>query len=77
MKKYAPYRADKHQYGKGQQEKLRELRGKVAERTGVEVSGPGGEGKGKKRKGKKERMRMRDVDEAVVVGAKKRKLDQG
>lgn len=85
MKKYAPYRVDKPRYGKAQQEKLRELKGKVAERTGGEVGGPGADAKGKKRKGKKERMRMRLVEEEEVVGsggievvnAKKRKLDEG
>jgi protein KRI1 len=71
VKKYAPYRlakADKHRFGPAQQEKLRDLKSKVAERTGGGIGfGDGAERevKQKKRKGKKERMRMK----AEVAGA--------
>jgi protein KRI1 len=79
VKKYAPYRlakADKHRFGPAQQEKLRDLKSKVAERTGGGIGfGDGAERevKQKKRKGKKERMRMKAEVEAKKK--KKRKRD--
>ena len=73
VKKYAPYRlakADKYRFGNAQQEKLRDLKGRVAERAGG-VFGFGGTGqaegdlKPKKRMGKKERKRLKsDLDGA-------------
>ncbi|KAF9523871.1 KRI1-like family C-terminal-domain-containing protein [Crepidotus variabilis] len=73
VKKYAPYRLDKqdkHRYSKKNQDKLRELKGKLVERGGGRADfgrrddnhGAGeGEAKQKKRKGKKERMKMKAV----------------
>jgi len=87
VKKYAPYRlakADTNRFGKAQQEKLRDLKSKVSERTGAD----GTELKAKKRKGKKERMRTKSdhagVEDGATVGqdvskdlsgSKKRKRD--
>ena len=73
VKKYAPYRlakADKHRFGNAQQEKLRDLKGRVAERAGgvFGFDGTGqaeGDLKPKKRKGKKERKRLK----SELVGA--------
>jgi len=62
VKKYAPYRQDKpekHRFNKTNQEKLRELKIKVVERTGGASSF--GIAEKKKRKGKKERMKMKTV----------------
>jgi protein KRI1 len=67
VKKYAPYRlakADKHRYGKAQQEKLQDLKSKVAERSGgafgFDATGQAERDLNpKKRKGKKERMRVK------------------
>jgi protein KRI1 len=89
VKKYAPYRlakADTSRFGKAQQEKLRDLKSKVAERAGG-VTGVD-DLKAKKRKGKKERMRMKSdhagVEDGATVaqetfedlsGSKKRKRD--
>jgi hypothetical protein len=67
IKKYAPYRLDKankDRFSKKNQEKLRELRGKVVERVGVmndTVDQVNGGVKPKKRKGKKERQKMKDI----------------
>lgn len=88
VKKYAPYRlakADKHRFGKAQQEKLRELKTKVAERTGGAfgfdvTSQTDRDSKPKKRKGKKERMRMKselDAGDDEISGLKERKWSEG
>jgi hypothetical protein len=64
IKKYAPYRLDKankDRFSKKNQEKLRELRGKVVERVGVMNDQVNGGVKPKKRKGKKERKKMKDT----------------
>ncbi|PPR06766.1 hypothetical protein CVT26_003916 [Gymnopilus dilepis] len=78
LKKYAPYRLDKdskHKYHKKTQEKLWELKAKIAERSkqmyGVDIGGTGSNAIGvqsrggdeeapkKRRKGKKERMKLK------------------
>ena len=76
IKKYAPYRLDKankDRFSKKNQEKLRELRGKVVERVGVmndTVDQVNGGVKPKKRKGKKERQKkMKDILPIADVGA--------
>lgn len=66
MKKYAPYRQDKpdkHRFSKTNQEKLRELKTKVVERTGrfSSFGAATSQAEKKKRKGKKERMKMKTV----------------
>ncbi len=75
IKKYAPYRLDKankDRFSKKNQEKLRELRGKVVERVGVmndTMDQVNGGIKPKKRKGKKERQKMKDTDPIADVDA--------
>jgi len=75
IKKYAPYRLDKankDRFSKKNQEKLREVRGKVVERVGVmndTVDQVNGGVKPKKRKGKKERQKMKDILPIADVGA--------
>ena len=83
VKKYAPYRRDnpdKHRWNKTNQEKLRELKTKVTERSGGafgSVAGrPGrenGEERTRKRKGKKERLKAR----AALGGPDEEEVDGG
>ncbi|KAJ7503104.1 KRI1-like family C-terminal-domain-containing protein [Mycena galericulata] len=86
VKKYAPYRADNRAgWDKSRGERLKELKGKVRERTGAvlseEAHGRDGQLK-KKRKGKKERMKEKGVGvggegEATVEGAAEANGDAG
>ncbi|KAF9494199.1 Krr1-domain-containing protein [Pleurotus eryngii] len=72
IKKYAPYRTGPKRWDNTRNEKLKELRRKIAERTGTKLEEEGarnrrtgGTGAGeravKKRKGKKERMKMKGL----------------
>ncbi len=81
VKKYAPYRKDL-KWDPHRNDKLKELKGKIAERTGVaDVAALSNDNRPvKKRKGKKERMRSKlevggdvDIDEEPVAPTEKRK----
>lgn len=69
IKKYAPYREERWDSKRG--ERLKELKQKIGERTGVQVMGRSatGERPVKKRKGKKERMKMLSKMEEVETEA--------
>ena len=84
IKKYAPYRKD-FSWDKDRNAKLRELKQRIAGRTGRAGMDAGGDRDvkpTKKRKGRKERMKAKAAAEAVGNGAEdealqlgKRKLD--
>ncbi|KAF7428854.1 hypothetical protein PC9H_008086 [Pleurotus ostreatus] len=79
IKKYAPYRTGPKRWDNTRNEKLKELRRKIAERTGMKFGEDGarerrtggtgvGERAVKKRKGKKERMKMKGLGEGQEDG---------
>ena len=74
IKKYAPYRRD-FSWDKDRNAKLRDLKMRIAERTGIDASGDRGGGvdgqtrgakPAKKRKGRKERMKAKAAAEAAA-----------
>ncbi|KAF4598798.1 hypothetical protein EYR38_007206 [Pleurotus pulmonarius] len=76
IKKYAPYRTGPKRWDNTRNEKLKELRRKIAERTGTSFAesardsrtGGTGERAVKKRKGKKERMKLKGLTEGQEDG---------
>ncbi|KAF4563110.1 hypothetical protein EYR40_007168 [Pleurotus pulmonarius] len=77
IKKYAPYRTGPKRWDNTRNEKLKELRRKIAERTGTNFAeesardrrtGGTGERAVKKRKGKKERMKLKGLPEGQEDG---------
>lgn len=77
IKKYAPYRTGPKRWDNTRNEKLKELRRKIAERTGTNFTeesardrrtGGTGERAVKKRKGKKERMKLKGLAEGQEDG---------
>ncbi|KAJ6590018.1 KRI1-like family C-terminal-domain-containing protein [Mycena vulgaris] len=79
VKKYAPYRADnKAGWDKNRGDRLRELKGKVKERTGgLDLDVPGRDQVKKKRKGKKERQKEKGADAEGAVEAGKGESNDG
>jgi protein KRI1 len=89
VKKIAPYRKKEARWDGQRSERLKDLRTKIANRTGVSAEAMAGDARpAKKRKGKKERMKMKlqlgeeegDEEEGSApnaeAGSRKRNLDE-